>query len=137
MKILTYLFFDGNCREAFERYAQVLGGEIANLVTYGQIPGAADSASRDLVMHAFLRIGEQGLMGSDTGDHAYEAPAGCCVSFHTEDLQRAREIFEALAQGGRVTMAFEETEWSPGFGQLIDAFGVPWMVNTEVPMPAG
>jgi PhnB protein len=27
-------------------------------------------------------------------------------------------------------MPFEATFWSPGFGALIDKFGVPWMVNT-------
>jgi PhnB protein len=27
-------------------------------------------------------------------------------------------------------MPFGETFWSPGFGGLIDKFGVPWMINT-------
>ena len=27
-------------------------------------------------------------------------------------------------------MPFSATFWSPGFGGLIDKFGVPWMVNT-------
>jgi PhnB protein len=27
-------------------------------------------------------------------------------------------------------MQFGETFWSPGYGNLIDRFGVPWMVNT-------
>lgn len=26
-------------------------------------------------------------------------------------------------------MPFGETFWSPGFGSLVDRFGVPWMVN--------
>jgi PhnB protein len=27
-------------------------------------------------------------------------------------------------------MPFGETFWSPGFGSLVDRFGIPWMVNT-------
>ena len=27
-------------------------------------------------------------------------------------------------------MPFSETFWSPGYGGLVDKFGVPWMVNT-------
>jgi len=30
-----------------------------------------------------------------------------------------------------VVMPFAETFWSPGFGSLVDRFGVPWMVNTN------
>lgn len=28
-------------------------------------------------------------------------------------------------------MPFAETFWSPGFGSLIDRFGIPWMINTQ------
>jgi Uncharacterized protein conserved in bacteria len=28
-----------------------------------------------------------------------------------------------------VVMGFAETFWSPGYGALVDRFGVPWMVN--------
>jgi PhnB protein len=30
-----------------------------------------------------------------------------------------------------VTMPFEQTFWSPGFGMCIDRYGIPWMVNTD------
>jgi len=36
-----------------------------------------------------------------------------------------------LAEKGQVNLAFAETFWSPGFGMLIDRFGIPWMVNTN------
>ena len=36
----------------------------------------------------------------------------------------------ALSAGGRVIIPFEETFWSPGYGALVDKFGIPWMVNT-------
>jgi PhnB protein len=45
-------------------------------------------------------------------------------------VEQARRWFDALKVGGRVVMAFEKTFWSPGYGALVDRFGIPWMVNT-------
>ena len=33
-------------------------------------------------------------------------------------------------------MPFGQTFWSPGYGNLIDRFGVQWMVNTNPPADA-
>ena len=37
--------------------------------------------------------------------------------------------FDALAVGGRIEMAWQETFWAHGFGKVVDRFGVPWMIN--------
>jgi PhnB protein len=42
-------------------------------------------------------------------------------------------VFNALAEGGQVTMPMAETFWSPMFGMCIDRFGTPWMVNADAP----
>jgi PhnB protein len=42
-------------------------------------------------------------------------------------------VFDALADGGEVTMPLSETFWAPLFGMCVDHFGVPWMVNAEAP----
>ena len=44
-------------------------------------------------------------------------------------MDEARRWFDALSKGGQVIMPFAETFWSPGYGNFIDKFGVPWMVN--------
>jgi PhnB protein len=38
-------------------------------------------------------------------------------------------VFNALADGGTVTMPLEKTFWAKSFGMLIDRFGTPWMIN--------
>jgi PhnB protein len=40
MKIVTSLSFQGQCREAFEFYAKVLGGKITAAMPYGDAPPA-------------------------------------------------------------------------------------------------
>lgn len=141
MKIVTSLSFQGQCREAFEFYAQVLGGTITAAMRYGDAPPEmpiSDPKYHDWLMHCWLQIGDQALMGADM-DAAWapgiEKPKnGFDVTLHTKDAAQAQQWFQALSQGGTQVMPFADTFWSPGFGSLIDRFGVPWMINT-LPAP--
>jgi PhnB protein len=56
---------------------------------------------------------------------------GFDVTLHTTSVEEARRWFEQLAVGGRVVTPFSEIFWSPGYGSLVDRFGVPWMINTS------
>jgi PhnB protein len=38
MDLNTYLFFDGQCEEAFRLYEKVLGGKLAGLMRYAEAP---------------------------------------------------------------------------------------------------
>lgn len=135
MKIVTSLSFRGQCREAFEFYAQVLGGKITAAFPYGDGPPGMpmDARYKDWLMHCWLEVGDQALMGADMDvDWAkgIDKPKnGFDVTLHTEDGAEAKRWFDALSEGGSTVMPFAETFWSPGFGALIDRFGVPWMVN--------
>ncbi|KAF1692514.1 hypothetical protein CSC62_14230 [Pseudoxanthomonas jiangsuensis] len=138
MKIVTSLSFQGQCREAFEFYAQVLGGRITAAFPYGDgMPGMeiTDPRHKEWLMHAWLEVGDQSLMGADM-DLAWapnidKPKNGFDVTLHTDDIDEARRWFEALSAGGKQVMPFAETFWSPGFGSLVDRFGIPWMVNTN------
>ena len=59
---------------------------------------------------------------------------GFSATYHSDDTAETKRVFDALSEGGKVTMPFNATFWSPGFGMFIDRFGTPWMVNT---LPAG
>lgn len=136
MKIVTSLSFRGQCREAFEFYARVLGGKITAAMPYGDGPPdmPVPPHYKDWLMHCWMDIGDQSLMGADMdvewAPNIDKPKNGFDVGLHSQDVAEARSWFEALSEGGRVTMPFNETFWSPGYGGLIDRFGVPWMVNT-------
>ena len=132
MRINPYLNFNGQCREAFTYYADVLGGKVNVEMTWGEMPGADQfpAEMRDKIMHGTLAIGDQLIMGSDTPPDRYAPPTGLNVAIHADDKTSGERIFKALADGGKVTMDFQQTFWSPGFGMCVDRYGVPWMVNT-------
>lgn len=136
MKIVTSLSFHGQCREAMEFYANVLDGTLTSAHHYGEGPPGmpVDPRYKDWLMHAWLEIGDQAIMGADLlpefAPNVAKPKNGFDVTLHTGDLDEAKRIFGDLSEGGEVVMDFAPTFWSPGYGSLIDRFGVPWMVNT-------
>jgi PhnB protein len=137
MNTSTHLHFNGNCREAFDFYAQTFGGRIVFAMTYAEAPTSGNEVpadTRDKIIHARIDLGDQFLLGCDTPAQHYHAPQGFNVMAAVEKPAEAERIFNALAAGGAVTMAFQETFWAHRFGMCTDRFGVPWMVNCEKPL---
>jgi PhnB protein len=135
VQLNPYLNFDGNCAAAFRFYERSLGGRIEAMLTHGESPiaGQVPSEWHARIMHARLVVGDQVLMGSDVPPGQYEPPRGFAVSLVVDDPAEAERAFAALAEGGTVRMAMQETFWALRFGMLVDRFGVPWMVNCMRP----
>lgn len=133
MQLSAYLNFSGNCAEAFKFYEQVLGGKITFIQTHGGSPmkDQVPADWRDTIMHVSLSVGDDVLMGSDAPPSHYGAPQGISVSISRASPADAERIFKALSEGGKVTMPFQKTFWSPGFGMAVDRFGIPWIVNSD------
>ncbi len=136
MKIVTSLSFQGQCREAFAFYAEVLGGKITAAKPYADAPPdmpVADEQHKDWLLHCWLEVGDQALMGADMdvawAPNVDKPKNGFDVTLHTEDKAEGQRWYDRLSEGGTATMPFAETFWSPGFGGLVDKFGVPWMIN--------
>ncbi|MBN9173953.1 MAG: VOC family protein [Microbacterium sp.] len=131
MTILNpYLSFKDDAREAMEFYRSVFGGELT-LSTFGEFPGMVqDPAENELVMHAQLTTADGlTLMGSDTPAHmAFERPANISLSLSGDDEGVLQGYWNALAEGGTVTMPFETPPWGGKFGMLVDKYGFSWMI---------
>jgi len=96
-------------------------------MTWGEMPGAEQfpAASHKLIMHSTLSVGGKTLMGADAPPDRYQQPKGINVSIHLKDVAECERIFNALAEGGNVTMPFQQTFWSPGFGMCVDPIRHP------------
>lgn len=133
-----YLTFNGNCREAFEFYKSVFGGEFPYVGTFGEIPpqeGMPPISKKDKnkIMHMSLPISnETMLMGSDTRKEwaaNYKQGTNYTVAISTDTKEEAKRIFNELSVGGQVTMPLADTFWGDYFGMFIDKFGISWMVS--------
>jgi PhnB protein len=132
MQLEPYIFFHGTCEEALNFYAACLGGEITSLNRFAGSPmeSQVDPQYRDKIMHASFVAGDLRMMASD--GRPGTAPDGnddIALSLETDDPVEAERVFNALAQGGTVSMPFQEAFWGGRFGSLTDRFGIQWMVS--------
>ena len=138
MSLNTYLTFDGNCREAFEFYRSVFGGEFQTFQTFGDGPPdmPVPEGEKDRVMHVSLPVGSSVLMGSDSAT-GFGPPVvvgnNFSVSIDVESRERCDEVFAALSAGGNVLMPLQETFWGSYFGHWTDKFGINWMASYALP----
>ena len=128
-KLVPYLNFDGNCRQAMEFYRDLFEAEL-QVQTFGEAHG--DASLGDRVMHASLESGPIDLMASDTHpEHSPGLVAGNNVhlSLIGTDRDALAGWFAKLAEGGQIVMPLEKQFWGDEFGALTDKFGIHWMVN--------
>ena len=135
MAFRPYLFFGGNCREAFRRYQEIFGGELT-LMRIGDAPGdeAPPTDNPDMIIHAAITIGDDVLMASDDPMSDSVGPVqGIMVSYDASDVDDAKRVFEALAENGTINQALIPTFFSAAFGMCVDRFGIPWMIVAPDP----
>ncbi|PTT73753.1 VOC family protein [Chryseobacterium sp. HMWF035] len=74
------------------------------------------------------------LMGSDTGGEwasNFKEGNNFSISINAESRDEADKLFNALSEGGQVTMPMNPTFWGAYFGMFADKFGINWMVNFD------
>jgi PhnB protein len=134
MLVQNYLSFEGRCEEAIEFYKRAVGAEVQMLMRFKDSPeppppGSAKPGTENKIMHASFRIGDTVLMASDGDCGGKGEFKGFGLALSVKDAAEADNAFNALADGGQVTLPLTKTFWSPRFGMLTDRFGVNWMVN--------
>jgi PhnB protein len=136
LRLTPYLMLDGNAKEAIQYYKKVFDAEVVFSQTFGEMPENPEfplsAEAKERIAHAWLKVGESDLMFSDTfpgqppqiGDQVT-----ICIS--TNDMERSKQIYEDLKQGGQVKMPLQETHFSPAYGIVTDKFGVTFQIYTE------
>ncbi len=135
--IVTYLNFDGNCREAMQFYAKCLGAEL-QMTPFSDMPGNPAPQAKDRIMHARLTKGSSELlMASDTQPGMpFQQGSNFSVSVQCESVQEIDALFAALSEKGKISMPLQDTFWGARFGMLTDQFGIHWMFNFDHPKKA-
>ncbi len=133
VKLISYINFNGNAREAAEFYHSVFGGklDIATFADFASDDMPVSDEDKDKVMHGYLR-GESGieLMLSDTpSTMEYSEGMRITLAINCDDEAVAREYWDKLTAGGSVTMPLVKSMWNSTFGMFTDKFGIGWMFD--------
>src|ERR1700742_2715849 len=114
MSLNTYLYFNGNCEEAFKFYEKCLKGKIEAMFPAEGTPAESQMPAGwgKKIMHARLTAGDSVIMGSDAPPPPYSKPQGFSVNIGVTEAAEAERVFKALSEGGNIIMPLAETFWA-------------------------
>ena len=134
-----YLNFVDNCEEAFNFYKKVFNGSIDFMGRFKEMPPEmkVPEGYGDKLMHISMNVdGAPFLMGSDTPagyGPAHQVGNNISLSLNPKDEAEARRWYDALREGGEVTMELSPTFWAKLFAMVRDRFGINWMISYGQP----
>ena len=125
-----HLVFAGNCEEAFKVYKEVLGGELVFMFRKKEDKSVTLSAEEEKkIAHMVLQSPDFFLAGEDaSADEVVTTGNNNKMTLKLNDLEAVRRSFNLLAEGGEIIMPLEKVFFSEAFGELIDKFGVRWLI---------
>ncbi len=133
MKLNPYLNFSGNAEEALNFYKDALGGEIVAIQRYGDSPMPSDEDYKNKIMHARFVFDDNLIMVSDVFKDSRVTTGGQIqLSIEVDDVNKMDDVFNKMAEAGKITMPLAEQFWGAKFGMLTDKFGVGWMFNCQL-----
>ncbi|AZV59877.1 VOC family protein [Peribacillus frigoritolerans] len=123
----SYLMSE-DARSQADFYVESLGGEILSLKTFSEAPGTPEAA-KDKVMHLSLMVaGRNMLMISDSFEPV-SSSRSISLALTYDNESEAREAYAKLGEGGENKYPFALQPWGAYYGEVIDKFGVTWMIT--------
>lgn len=133
LQIAPYIFFYGRCEEALEFYKTAIGGTY-EMQRNSEAPEGmpVDASLKDKVMHATFTGSGITFMASDGREiKTVDPDAGnISLSLAATEADEGERVFKALAEGGKVAIPLAEAFWGGRFGDVVDKFGIEWMIVT-------
>lgn len=132
-KLISYLTFNGNCREAMTFYQECLGGDL-HLQTVGDSPVSFELPARmkECILQASLTKGQLQLMATDmVGESGLQRGNSVSLFLACRSEAELYRYFDKLSKGGRQTHPIAYTFWGTLFGGLTDRFGNQWLLSYD------
>lgn len=127
---VLYLTFPGNAREALEFYADVFGGDLQlnTSAEFSRTDGPADA-----IAHGVLSGGPVALFGSDAapGEVPVRIEGAMLSLLGTAEPAVLHAWFDRLAEGGTIVDPLAPKQWGASDGQVVDKYGLHWLVGYE------
>ncbi len=139
-RVTNYLNFAGNTEEAFLFYKSVFKTEFIGkgIQRFGEIPATEGHPPipdeiKKMVLHVELPITDNYiLMGTDAPkEMGFTLIKGnnMHICIEPETRAEADRLFNALSEGGNVTMPMADMFFGAYFGEFSDKYGINWMIN--------
>jgi len=125
-----YIHFPGTSRDALSFYTETFGGgtQLHTFAEFQRTDGPAEA-----IAHGYLVDAPITLFAADVaGDEPAFKTQGLMLSLlGTADATTMRGWFARLAEEGTVLDDLHERPWGASDGQVIDRYGVHWLIGFE------
>lgn len=133
----TYVYFNGNCKEAFDFYKSLFNKEFQYVGRYKDVPEEARKnfphCKETHIMHIALPISKETvLMGADIieiEESKNDAEKYFSLFISAESKKEADELFHSLSQEGEIKLPISEQFWGSYYGICKDKFGINWKIS--------
>ncbi len=136
--INPYLYFNGNCEEAFNFYKEIFKTEFIYIGRYNDVPKNDKylfKEQENKIMHVSLPISKQmTLMGSDNAEAYRDSVSNnkFSLSITTDKKEEADKLFKKFSEGGVIKLAMNQTFWGSYYGIVTDKFGINWKISFDL-----
>ncbi len=124
-----YVHFPGTAREALSFYHRVFGGELTlnTRTDFGLSDGSADA-----IAHGVLD-GPVSLFGADAepDQQSFSSSGLMFALLGAADEPTLRRWFRELSDGGTVVDDLQVRAWGASDGQVLDRYGMLWLIGFE------
>ncbi|GIQ71437.1 VOC family protein [Xylanibacillus composti] len=130
MGVLRPFLQSEDARTQAEFYIEALGGELVSVITFGQATGT-DFSHKDKVMHLCVHVAGGNAIFMADSLVPYTPDSGIALNLTFKSVEEARDAFTKLAVGGHISESLELQPFGMYYGELIDRYGVSWMIAAE------
>ncbi|RHW40124.1 VOC family protein [Lysinibacillus yapensis] len=120
MKSASPYIFIENCIEIVEYYRNILNGELKNM----------QQTEDGKCLHAELVVGNSSIYFSDTFGKTEQGDQ-IRVSLECESEEEITRVYNDLSVSGNVMVELQETTWGALHANLVDQFGIGWILNYQ------
>jgi PhnB protein len=128
--LTPYIHFPGTAGQALTFYGDVFGGraQLHSFAEFNRTDGPGEA-----IAHGYLMDSPVSLFGADVaGDEPPFQAQGLMLSLlGTADAATLRTWFARLGEGGQVVDDLQKRPWGAWDGQVIDRYGLHWLIGFE------
>jgi PhnB protein len=128
--LTPYIHFPGTARAALTFYSEVFGCG-SDMYTFEQFSRSDGPA--DAIAHGYLTGGPVSLFASDASDgqQPFRSEGLMFSLLGTADPATLHAWFARLSEDGKVVDELQKRPWGASDGQVIDRFGLHWLLGYE------